>query len=132
MRVILETDNALVSYDDQKKAIVVCWSGVAGIDEFYLVYNHVIKGFKIFFAHTLMLDLEKFGKLGKSSLDHLVKQVLPMSAKCGLRKLVLIHVDLTDLEEISQSLETSTNLFAGKIRVEQALDFKEAYSKLAV
>ena len=132
MRILLETDNAIVSYDEPKKALVVSWTKPAESEEFYLVYTSVLKGFKIFFASTLILDLKKFGKLGKNNLNYLTKHVLPMAAKCGMRKLVLIDVDLKEQQEIAASFSNFTARFSGKIIVEEARNFDEAFSRLVV
>lgn len=131
MRVLLETENAIVSYDEQKKALVVIWSGSGGEDEFHLVYNNVIKGFKIFFAQTLMLDLEKFGKLGDLHLNHLLKDIFPMAVKCGLRKLVLVSMDANDKKSIREAIERLPTAFFGKMDIQYSLNFDNAFSNLS-
>lgn len=132
MRILLETDNAIVSYDEPKKALVVSWVKPAENEEFYVVYTSVLKGFKIFFASTLILDLKNFGKLGKDNLNYLIKQVLPMASKCGMRKLVLIDVDFKEQQEMVASFSGYPSKQFGKLIIEEARNFDEAFSKIAV
>lgn len=132
MRVLLETDNAIVGFDESKKAMVVLWGGIPDKDEFYSVSTNVLRGFKIFFAHTLIIDFEKHPKIGMSNLNYLVKHVFPMAAKCGLKKLVIISLDKKEEREITYSLLEKPGYSAGRIIFETAQNFEEAFSKLAV
>lgn len=132
MRVLLETDNAIVGFDESRKAMLVLWGGVPDKEEFYAVSTNVLKGFKIFFAHTLVIDFEKYSKIGANNLNYLMKHVFPMATKCGLKKLVIISLDKKEETEITHLLREKITYTARKVTLDTAQNVEEAFSKLAV
>ncbi|GEM_PF-3201587 len=128
MGVLLETESAIVEYDPIRKAIKVVWSGTpTNPDEFSIIYNTVLKGFKINFVNTLIHNLEKFSLNSQETYQEFFHRFLPSLAKCGLRKIISVESDEKSWKILEGQIRKLTNMFGKNIEVKIVNSFERAY-----
>ncbi len=129
MRVLMETDSAIVGFDESKKAIIVIWSESPGEKEFTQVYNDVLKAFKIYFVNKLVNDFSKLPAITNFQINFLSNKVIPITYKCGLRDLIHVGNHIDEFKEYTQQVNSSDNDSYDKLKVKFSDSFEKAFTR---
>ncbi len=132
MRVLLETNNAIVGFDEQKKYIMVIWSSDPNEKEFSRVYNCVLKAFKIYFVDKLINDFARFSRLTPCQSDFLSDHIFPLAHKCGMRELINVGSNSGIIEGFTENIESLFTNKKHKLVVHMSDNFEEAMAKIRV
>ena len=125
----MSLDNAIVGFDETRKTMLTLWAGAINSREFNLVYKNVLKGFKIYFANTLISDFGKVSQLGSTEIDCFVNKIMPQAVKCGLRKLVIVNSSDLDCHQLSTILKNKIQTLQKKIQLEIADSIADPFEK---
>ena len=130
MRVLMETDHALVGCDEENKTVMVIWSGLADIDEFTHVYNNVLRSFKIYFVNRLVNDFTGFTNFNPEQIDFLLEKVFPIAYKCGMRSLINVGQQFGIVEGLTENAESIFTSAGKKISIQATQDLNQALQKI--
>ena len=130
MRVLLETDNAIVGFDEMKKSIMVIWSSDPEDKEFSSVYHCVLKAFKIYFVDKLINDFAHLSKLTPYQSDFLTDSIFPLAYKCGMRKLINVGSNLGIVEGFTENVGSNFSKNGHKLIIQTSNNFDEALARI--